>query len=244
MSRVPLLTPRQGGTLVVAHRGSHLSIPENTLAAYGQAITQGADFIEIDVRQTADGKLISHHNATIKLAPQGPSQEIFALSLAQLQSLNIAGPYGEPWRKERIPELGEILKLCKAKIGVYLDLKQAPVDSVVALVKQWHMTQEVLWYADDEALQRIADLCPDCLIMPDPGPISKLRSVIQRFHPQVIATTWQHFSAAFADECHRAGATVIMDDEGPACWDQALRWRCDGIQTDHPAELIDYLRRR
>jgi len=42
---------------VIAHRGEHLHHPENTLPAYQAAIDAGADFIEVDVRTTSDGKL-------------------------------------------------------------------------------------------------------------------------------------------------------------------------------------------
>ena len=51
--------PRNGGIYVVAHRGVHEGIPENTLAAYRKAIELGADFVEIDVRETKDGALVS-----------------------------------------------------------------------------------------------------------------------------------------------------------------------------------------
>ncbi|MFP6616763.1 MAG: glycerophosphodiester phosphodiesterase [Candidatus Hydrogenedentota bacterium] len=47
--------PRNGGIYVIAHRGAHQGIPENTLEAYQKAIDLGCDFVEIDVRTTKDG---------------------------------------------------------------------------------------------------------------------------------------------------------------------------------------------
>lgn len=49
-------------TLVIAHRGAWGEHPENTLEAFEQAVRIGADMIELDVRQTADGHLIAHHD--------------------------------------------------------------------------------------------------------------------------------------------------------------------------------------
>jgi glycerophosphoryl diester phosphodiesterase len=61
-----LRAPRNGNVYVVAHRGAHDGVPENTLAAYQRAIDMGCDFVEIDVRTTRDGVLVSIHNSTIE----------------------------------------------------------------------------------------------------------------------------------------------------------------------------------
>ena len=45
---------RDWDVVVVAHRGMVAGFPENTLAAYRQAITMGFSAIEIDLRATAD----------------------------------------------------------------------------------------------------------------------------------------------------------------------------------------------
>ena len=50
---------------VIAHRGEHLHHAENTLPAYQAAIDSGADFVEVDVRTTSDGKLVIMHDATV-----------------------------------------------------------------------------------------------------------------------------------------------------------------------------------
>src|SRR6266849_4223195 len=42
--------------VAIAHRGEHLHHPENTIPAFQEAIRLGADFIEVDVRTTADGR--------------------------------------------------------------------------------------------------------------------------------------------------------------------------------------------
>ena len=57
--------PKQGGVYVIAHRGVHNDIPENTLAAYRKAIELGCDFVEVDLRTTKDGEIVSVHNGTV-----------------------------------------------------------------------------------------------------------------------------------------------------------------------------------
>ena len=50
-------------TLVIAHRGASARFAENTVEAFAGARTLGADWVELDVRRTADGALAVHHDA-------------------------------------------------------------------------------------------------------------------------------------------------------------------------------------
>lgn len=50
---------------VVSHRGDHTHAPENTLAAYANAIEAGADYVEIDLRTTADSQLVIMHDGSV-----------------------------------------------------------------------------------------------------------------------------------------------------------------------------------
>ncbi|MFN8609448.1 MAG: glycerophosphodiester phosphodiesterase [Vulcanimicrobiota bacterium] len=47
----------------IAHRGGAAYAPENTLEACRHGIGQGADYLEVDVRQTRDGKLVLAHDS-------------------------------------------------------------------------------------------------------------------------------------------------------------------------------------
>jgi glycerophosphoryl diester phosphodiesterase len=234
--------PRHGGVYVVAHRGAHNGIPENTLAAYEAAIEMGVDFVEIDLRTTKDGQIVSIHNKEIDAyVTNGLHGLVSEMTLEQLKQLDIGSRIGHQWSGERIPTFEEILELCKGRVGIYLDLKDASVDKVVSIVKKWSMARQVLWYADFDELERIAELCPECILMPDPGPEENLPEVIERFEPSVIAAVWRHYSQSFAAKCHQADAIVIVDESGPACWQDALAWSTDGIQSDRPAQLISLL---
>ena len=79
-----------GSPLVIAHRGASDRIPEHTLAAYVQAIDDGADGLEADVRLTADGHLVCVHDRTIDRTSNGEGV-LSTLELADLQSLDFGG---------------------------------------------------------------------------------------------------------------------------------------------------------
>jgi len=240
-----LSSPKHGDVYVVAHRGAHDGIPENTLAAYEAAIAMGVDFVEVDLRTTRDGHIVSVHNKDIDSYVTNREQGLVSeMTLEQLKQLNIGSRISPHWSNERIPAFEEILDLCKGRVGIYLDLKDASVEKLVYIVKKWDMAGQVLWYADFDELERIAKLCPECILMPDPGPEENLPKVIERFQPLVIAAVWRYYSQSFAAKCHQAGAIVIVDESAPTCWEDVLEWDSDGIQTDHPAQLIAFLKSR
>src|SRR5205085_1804677 len=74
----------QGGrALVVAHRGDPSASPENTLAAFEDALAAGADAVEFDVRLSADGFPVVIHDAFVDRTTGGVgpvrSMGLFAL---------------------------------------------------------------------------------------------------------------------------------------------------------------------
>src|SRR5579862_7815521 len=57
--------PMVGRPLVLAHRGASAVAAENTVAAFAKARELGADGVELDVRRSADGVLVVHHDAAL-----------------------------------------------------------------------------------------------------------------------------------------------------------------------------------
>jgi glycerophosphoryl diester phosphodiesterase len=73
--------PNFSRPLVLGHRGMGVGPGENTIESLVEARSRGADGVELDVRSTADGALVLHHDAVI--AGLGPVSE---LSVSQLPS--------------------------------------------------------------------------------------------------------------------------------------------------------------
>ncbi|MGZ5101743.1 MAG: glycerophosphodiester phosphodiesterase [Usitatibacter sp.] len=91
----------------------------------------GCDFVEIDVRTTKDGKFVSIHDSKIDDYVPGKKGRVNELTYDELRALDIGIKKGTQWEGTRIPSFEEILQLCHGKIGIYLDLKSAPVDKLV-----------------------------------------------------------------------------------------------------------------
>jgi glycerophosphoryl diester phosphodiesterase len=80
---------------VVAHRGASEDAPEHTLAAYTQAIADGADALEADVRLTRDGHLVCVHDRRIDRTSNGRGI-VSTLELAELTELDWGRWKGQP----------------------------------------------------------------------------------------------------------------------------------------------------
>lgn len=244
MAEGKLPEPRQGNVYVVAHRGVHEGIPENTLAAYRKAIELGCDFVEVDVRTTKDGELVSVHNASVEAYAPGQAGRVKEMTLAELQALDIGSRVGPEWKEERIPRMEDVFALCKGKIGIYLDVKDADTEKLLAMVRAHGMEESCVWFASPAQLTYVEQHCEDCHPMPDPGPEKNLGRVLERFRPRVVASDYSRCSVDFVKACHAAGAIVIADDDGKESWQPMLDWGMDGIQTDDPEGLIRVLRGR
>lgn len=234
---------------VIAHRGAHIGIPENSLAAYQKAIDLGCDFVEIDVRTTKDGKFVSVHNALIDNYVEGVKGKVRDLTLTQLEALDIGSRVGAEWKNTRIPTFEQILKLCQGKIGIYLDLKDAPVPELMKLIKKYHMEQDVIWYIPANYLIQMKEeknAFGKSFPMPDPGSEKNLDIILAKLKPAVIATDMGVLSKSFVEKAHAQNVKVFVDeDKGTEEeWKKILGWGTDGIQTDNPGKLIAYLKKR
>jgi glycerophosphoryl diester phosphodiesterase len=84
-----------GRPQVVAHRGSSEAKPEHTLGAYVQALEDGADALECDVRLTADGHLVCVHDRRVDRTTSGRGP-VSVMTLSQLEDLDAAS-WKNPW---------------------------------------------------------------------------------------------------------------------------------------------------
>jgi glycerophosphoryl diester phosphodiesterase len=222
---------------VIAHRGEHLHHPENTIAAYQAAIDAGADFIEVDVRTTSDGKLVIMHDATVDSQTSGKGA-VKEMTFAQIRTLDVHG--------SKVPTFDEVLELAHGKIGVYVDSKQVSAGDMIAAVERYAMQDQIVVYGGYEYLRDVSRLRPKIKIMPESVSAAMCRKLIEEFHPKVIAFSAGDFKDEIIALAKNAQADIYVDRFGdadtPALWQDAIDRGATGIQTNKPAELVAYLR--
>jgi glycerophosphoryl diester phosphodiesterase len=86
---------RDGRPLVIAHRGASETQAEHTLGAYVQALDEGAEGVECDVRLTADGHLVCVHDRRVDRTTNARGI-VSTMTLDQLSDLD-AATWKHPW---------------------------------------------------------------------------------------------------------------------------------------------------
>ena len=241
--------PKHGNTYVVAHRGAHVGIPENSLAAIQKAIDLGCDFVEIDTRATKDGRIVSVHNADVDRYVVGTKGKVKDFTLDEIKKLDIGERLGPEWKNTRIPGIEDILQLCRGQIGIYLDLKEPLVPELLQIIRKYDMERDIIWYlypGSMDEIKQLQSLCYKCVAMPDPGPEKNIPELAEAAHPRILASDMRQLSQSFVKTAHAINAKVIVDEKQgtPAEWEKIIEWGTDGIQTDDPAALIDFLNKR
>src|SRR5947207_15380847 len=74
--------------LVFAHRGGSTLAPENTIRAFADGLSLGADGIELDVHLSSDGVVVVHHDATVDRTTTGRGS-VASLTAGELARLNV-----------------------------------------------------------------------------------------------------------------------------------------------------------
>jgi glycerophosphoryl diester phosphodiesterase len=230
---------------VIAHRGEHLSHPENTIPAFQAAIDAGADFFELDVRTTSDGKLVLMHDRTVDRTTngKGPVRE---MTLEQIRRLDAGLKSGPQFVGTQVPAFEEALNLAHGKIDVYVDCKDiAPADLVAALTRV-DMLDKVVIYGGSGFLKGVLYLQPSLKVMPEADDAATLGELLATLHARVIAFDAGDFKDDVIAIARQAHAYIYVDRldgaDNPEHWQDAINRGATGIQTNKPGELMNYLR--
>ena len=121
--------------LVVAHRGYHLDLPENSLASIRQAWRVGADLVEVDVRHTADEVLVLMHDGDVDRTTDG-NGDVEALRWDEITSLQLLGSDPDDPESQRVPLFSQALQLAdELQVMLYVDQKTSRSDLVLAEIQ-------------------------------------------------------------------------------------------------------------
>lgn len=106
----------------IAHRGASGYAPENTIAAFDKALKMKADYFELDVQMSKDGKLVLIHDVTVDRTTDGTGR-VGDLTFKELRRLDAGSWFDPAFAEERIPTLEEALDRYRGKIGILIEIK-------------------------------------------------------------------------------------------------------------------------
>ncbi len=261
--------PNSDQVLVVAHRGDWRHAPENSLKAIQNSIDMGADMVEIDVRMTRDSVLVLMHDEKIDRTTTG-SGYIWDFTYDSLQSFFLRDGllHATP---HKVPTLEEALALSKDKILINLDTKDYEnLGLYYELLRSTRTLNQVVIKAPirkSEIEKIFGTYLSDIYFMPlvrthQPGAEAMVLEYQNEDPPVAFEFTVPSDTIpliAQFSEIRRKGSRVWVNSLQPhhcagysdeqaaldiATYDWFIDHGVNIIQTDRPALLINYLKKR
>lgn len=143
----------------IAHMGYSIEAPENTLSAFKLAKQKGFEYVECDVRFTADGVPVLIHDATVDRTSNGTGA-VAEMTLGQLKALDFGSWFGSKFAGEQILTLEEFLIYCKkAGLKPYLDIKITPTNeeicSMLYTIERFNMQENITFLGSPDTVNAL-----------------------------------------------------------------------------------------
>ncbi len=256
---------------VHGHRGARAVRPENTMPAFEYAIQAGADYIEMDVVVTADDAVVVAHDPILNPViwrgeRAGASAVIRELPLREIREWD-AGSLRHPRFPRqsavpgtRIPTLDEVLELgAHSAIQFNIEVKSFPQRPeytpppprlawlVVDVIRRRALESRVIVQSFDfRVLQAVKAQAPEIRLAAlwEYGQ-EDFVSIAREAGTRIVAPQHTLVAGDKVEAAHRKGIQIIpWTANSPGNWERLLRARVDGVITDDPARLIDWLRKK
>lgn len=248
--------------LVVGHRGSAGTSPENTLVSIADAIESGADMVEIDVQLSADGEPFLFHDSdasrttdVVDVFEDRAGSPITSFSWDELSSLDAGSHFDEEFAGEPIPHLLDVPAVIDdSGVVVNIEVKEpnnSPgVEQTLAdvLVEDdgWRelleQDQVVVSSFDEASLADFGSLAPDVPVyqigtIPDDA-------ILVLWATYAVGVVTNH-DTVHPDDIQRVReadlAMGVYTVNDPEEMNRALGLDLDFIITDFPADLVELI---
>lgn len=228
--------------LVVAHRGAPDLQPENTLASFALALTQGADVLETDLHLTRDDQIVLFHDKTLDRMTDGQGL-LRNYTLAELKRFQTRAPTGVLTHSP-IPTLTDLMEATGAQTPLLLELKdprfveRQAAARLVELLERYDMVQRcaiVSFHPDYVAgVAAVAPTIPT-------GNIT-LWNALPTGNAELLGPLWPllYLNPFYVWWAHRLDKIVCPLDPTPEPRiGYYLRLGVDALLTNNPAKTLD-----
>lgn len=260
---VPARKARQQSVAVIAHRGASAYAPENTLAAVRKGVTQDADMVEVDIRQTKDGELVAMHDSTLArttdvedVFPGRAPYRVADFTLREIRKLDAGSWKHSGFAGERVPTLRQVLGTLEGSgVGLMLEAKDPArhpgmgerIARELRGSRPWRSAgaTELTVLSFDWTFQRdFSRLAPDYAVgligMPADGELDDVADWARSVNPRR-----DDLDRPLVQLIHDAGMwTYPWTVDEPAEMRRFISYGVDGILTDKPDVLNELLRKR
>ncbi len=180
---------------VFAHRGVALrSADENSLEAFRNAVAQGIDGIELDIRVTRDGKPVIVHDANLRRLA-GDNRKTEQVSLSELRKITLR-------HGSCIPTLDEVTACVPAPVIIDFEVKDARVlDHVIRKLKTSRGLRERSFISSfnrrviEQSARELPDVPRLLLLHRWPVRIKRFIRWVEAHHPYAVGQSYTALSA-------------------------------------------------
>jgi len=194
-----------------AHRGAAHTHPENTLAAFREAVRAGAHMIELDVYLSRDGYPVVMHDPTVNRTTNGAGR-IADLTLAEIKRLDAGIRKAPEFAGERVPTFQEALAVMPRNVWLNVHLKEdvelaRVVAGVLAKENRLHQAFLACGRQAAEAAQRVEPRILICNMERQGGGAAYVEGTIAR-RTAFIQLLTRQYSADWVPRLKEAGVRV------------------------------------
>jgi glycerophosphoryl diester phosphodiesterase len=234
--------------MISTHRGASSVTPENTLIAFSKAIELGADFIELDVRTSADGVQVIMHDGSLKRTT-GLDATVEKTTLAEIKKLSAGFWFGEKYKDQKVPTLEEVCELVaeenknrKHPAKLYVDSKEINAHEVLLILNKYGLLDSAVFYGSVNTLVEIKKIHAHARVMPSYPGKEKMDDLIHKIAPYAVDVDYDQLSTETISFCHANGIKVFSDLLGkhdvPSAYRLAIQLQIDLIQTDNISGVL------
>ena len=228
-------TQRSNAVQIVAHRGEMRKGPENTLAAYQGAINAGYEWIETDIRLSADGHHVIFHDEKLDAISNG-SGPLRLKTLSELKSLEIHARHNASLPNARMLTFEELLRFARGKIKLVLDCKDIDPPLLIEQIRAAEMTDQVLVSAGKGTLRKVNAASHGTVPVMARYRRGSLSGLIASLSPAVVQIYGDKLTPGLVRTCRQAGVCVMAQTLGrrdrPEIWRTVGGLGADFIMTD------------
>jgi glycerophosphoryl diester phosphodiesterase len=220
---------------IVCHRGANEYAPENTYASTELCIDWGMDYVEIDVNTSKDGVMYVFHGPGLRKTTDGRGK-IYDRTSGELDRLDAGSWFDPRFAGERIPRLVPFLRWVKGKIKVFLDIKLAPLEELVELVRAVGLEDEsFFWFELDQAARIFRELAPDLTLKMNAERLADVVEAHEVYHADIVEISLNKVSQELVDACRARGMKVMLlyGKKDPYAFRRMLSWNPDMVNVDH-----------
>lgn len=231
--------------IVIAHRGFHADVPENSIESLRKAIELGVDYVEVDIRTTLEGVPVVMHDANLERTTDGKGK-VSATSTIDFRKLKIKGTEISP------PTFSSFLMEARGKINLYLDIKEADPEKIISLLDKYQMRERVVIYCSPQQIFQWKKLAPTIPVITSPSSNIKtpfeFEAFVLSFPASVLDGNIKTYSPEAIQKLTEINIPIWLDtlegDDTPQSWEIAIGFNINALQTDKPKELIEYLSKK